>query len=830
MDSISQQPQQQQTPPKVPPPNMPEKKRRRPPLSCEQCRRRKVRCDRTQPCNKCVESNAPSCTYAPAHIPAWRAKKLEHAANASNGSINNANGSGDSAVVDGASAGPPTKPLRNLKAAEPRPETFDGSIRLSHSDLPCNASLDSNSASSKLVSSNTGSLSSSSSPNVDWLVARVQQLEEKLAKALRINDASDGQKRLQATPEAAEPAEGFVSKSRYFGHGHWLYGVNIVNPVSSSFFLLTSNECDTNPASNQLTVEQDLVGQEKVKEGELWATLGRCKALGRRIKKNRLKPLSSTNLGTQIPERELADVLVENYLRAFEGVFRVVHIPTFRADYARFWEDSHRSNESFTILLQLVMALGAALYDDVFSLRPMATQWIFEAQMWLMMPPEKKRMNFEGIQIQCLLLLAKSTCNVGGDMVWMMAGNLVRNAMFVGLHRDPQYLGDLTAYRAEMRRRLWATVLELNLQFSFEGGGSPLLSAAHYDTLPPANLNDDELTDEKDSARSTVHSPKVPTQTSVLRALVATIPLRMNLITHVSSTKPGDHYEETLRLNSDLTKSCRAISEALLSLQAAPNSPITPFHVLVTEILLYRCFHALHQPVIVKHLDDARFYFSRQMCLDSAMKITHIWGLPEAWSGDKEAATQAMDADLKRLVTTGAGMFRNVATQAMIIIQIELLNAKAGQATSLGYLPTVGSANLHARLDATRTWSLERVRAGETNIKGIIFMTACLAHARALEQGVDAKERTRMMLQAASEISQRCLETLKEVAEREGLPRSEWEDGAAVLDEASVTSLAMDWMQDWNWDDGQGISFPQWEADLGGEDVMDDWGFDVGQF
>ncbi|ETS06666.1 C6 zinc finger protein [Trichoderma reesei RUT C-30] len=751
MDSVSQQLQQQQQqlqhtptappPPPSHPPNMPEKKRRRPPLSCEQCRRRKVRCDRTQPCNKCVESNAPSCT-------------------------------------------------------------------ISHSDLPPRTSIDSTSASSKLVSSNPGSLSSSSSPNVDWLVARVQQLEEKLAKALRINDAPDGQKRLQSTPETAEPAEGFVSKSRYFGHSHWLYGVNI------------------------LSVERDLVGPEKVKQGELWTTLGRCKALGRKIKKNRLKPLSSTNLGAQIPERELADVLVENYLRTFEGVFRVVHIPTFRAEYERFWERSHRSNESFAILLQLVMALGAALYDDVFSLRPMATQWIFEAQMWLMMPPEKKRMNFEGIQIQCLLLLAKSTCNVGGDMVWMMAGNLVRNAMFVGLHRDPQYLGDLTVYRAEMRRRLWATVLELNLQFSFEGGGSPLLSAAHYDTLPPANLNDDELTDEMDGARSTAKSPKVPTQTSILRALVATIPLRMNLITHVNSTKPGDHYEETLRLNSDLTKSCRSISEALLSLQAVPNSPITPFHVLVTEILLYRCFHALHQPVIVKHLDDARFYFSRQMCLDSAMKITHIWGLPEAWSGDKETASKAMDADLKRLVTNGTGIFRNVATQAMIILQIELLNAKAGQATSLGYLPTVGSANLHARLDATRTWSLERVRAGETNIKGIILMTACLAHVRALEQGVDAKQKTRMMFEAASEISQRCLEILKEVAEREGLPRSEWEDdGAAILDDASVSSMAMDWMQDWNWDDGQGISFPQWEADFEGDEVVvDDLGFDVGEF
>lgn len=577
-------------------------------------------------------------------------------------------------------------------------------------------------------------------------------------------------------------------------------------------------------------MEHDLIGQDKVNKGDLYQSLGKCKVLGRKLKKNRLKPLSSTDLGLRIPTRELADELVENYLRTFEGIFRVVHIPTFRAEYARFWEGGHPSNNSFVILLQLIMTLGAIVHDDVFSLRPLATQWIFEAQMWLIIPPEKKKISIEGIQIQCLLLLAKSMCNVGTDMVWMMAGNLVRNAMFVGLHRDPQHLGDMTIYRAEMRRRLWATVLELNVQFSFDAGGSPLLSTAHYDTLPPANLNDDELTDEKDNGRI-AKGPKVPTQTSVLRALLATIPLRLNLINHVNNTRPGDHYEETLRLNSDLTKSCRAISESLQALKAMPNSPVTEFHVLVTEIFLYRCFHALHQPVIVQYLNDARFYFSRQMCLDSALKLTHICGFPEAWCTDNATTGEAMDADLKRLAIAGTGTIRNVASQAMINIQIELVHAKTGQASSLGYLPTVGSTNLRARLDATREWMLKRVRAGETNIKGIIFTAACLAHIKALEAGVDAKERTRLMFESATSMSKHCFDLLKEVAEREGLPASEWDDyeTATVEGLSTASGVPMDWMQDWVFEGDQGISFPQWDPDFETGDFMDQLDFDIGQ-
>ena len=45
-------------------PSAPPKKRRRPALSCEQCRKRKVRCDREQPCGPCGQSKITPCTYS----------------------------------------------------------------------------------------------------------------------------------------------------------------------------------------------------------------------------------------------------------------------------------------------------------------------------------------------------------------------------------------------------------------------------------------------------------------------------------------------------------------------------------------------------------------------------------------------------------------------------------------------------------------------------------------------------------------------------------------------------------------------------------------------
>jgi hypothetical protein len=45
------------------PPAFPFRKRRRPALACEECRHRKIKCDRSTPCGPCSRSRSKTCTY-----------------------------------------------------------------------------------------------------------------------------------------------------------------------------------------------------------------------------------------------------------------------------------------------------------------------------------------------------------------------------------------------------------------------------------------------------------------------------------------------------------------------------------------------------------------------------------------------------------------------------------------------------------------------------------------------------------------------------------------------------------------------------------------------
>lgn len=385
-----------------------------------------------------------------------------------------------------------------------------------------------------------------------------------------------------------------------------------------------------------------MLKNQKRTQGELFQVLHQCKIICQNIKTSRLQqPLSSLNIGKDMLPREICDDLVNAYISTYEGVLRILHIPTFRKEYAAYWENPSGSNDTFVVVMQLCIVLGSSVRDRTAALKATTTRWMYEAHIWLILPPEKGRMTLPGLQAMCLLTLAKMTCGISADLTWVMAGSLLRTAMYMGLHGDPSQLGEMTTYKAEMRRRLRSTVLELNLQYSFEAGGMPLISCDDYDTLPPSDLDDDRLDDSIDDLRRRPICSSVATQVSVPLEVFKSFRVRLELLQYINDFRAVVDYDKTLRINSELTKACRSFTQTIGALAGHQNgalalidseaaAPIPRFHISLAEVTLYRCFHVLHFPVLFTAFDDPRFYFSRKMCLDGSLKVANLWGLVPA--------------------------------------------------------------------------------------------------------------------------------------------------------------------------------------------------------
>ncbi|KAL2142948.1 hypothetical protein VTI28DRAFT_527 [Corynascus sepedonium] len=744
------------------------RRRNRPALSCIQCRTRKIRCDRNEPCASCMKSKIVNCTYEEARRPKPRLWRLSPAPPASNHhpelsptSTDERAGIGSAfSFRDIAVPAPPPPVTSNPSGASPNaaplgkpPEPLSGVSPRSlpqthHAEAGAGAGLGA-----------TGPLG-----NTTALAERVRQLEQQLADALKRPGCGSPSSRSAHT--ALSPEHG--PQYRPTRSNCWMDGEKL--------FPLVVNIAER--------IESD-------KSSDAYFLLQKCRDLGGTIQSTRTATSTPLQLGKTVPSRDTALRLVDAYFRTFESVYRVLHRPTFWQAYEKYWENPGAADAAFVVQLQLCMAIGTCFQDDVVALRRLAAQWIYEAEVWLVSPVEKSLVSLGGLQVMCLLHLARETCGIEGDMAWITAGSLLRTAMYLGLHRDPDNLPDMSAFNAEMRRRVWATILEIMLQSSLDSGAPPLLTLSDFDTRPPSNYDDEQLA-ENAKFPSIPRPPNAFTQTTVQIALLRSFPVRLAIAQYVNHFNSPATFEETLKWNTELTNSCRALSATFQPFYDPAGilpKRLSLFQLRLAEHLVHRFFLALNHPWLWAAHNNPTYYFARKMCVETSLKLYRAiaTGSPAGESG-----TASQTDDFTRLATCGYGAFRSVPTLAVLTICLELLwqvqedrsfrqsmsidhpldrpappGSEGDVSSSVGMGIGSGAAPRQELLEAVKYsigWASRRVRCGETNVKGYLLFSALLSQAQALQRGASDAEVERLVLHTIGEDLNHCLILLKEAA------------------------------------------------------------------
>ena len=503
-----------------------------------------------------------------------------------------------------------------------------------------------------------------------------------------------------------------------------------------------------------------------------------------------------------MPREETARRLVDAYIRTFESVYRILHQPTFWQGYAEYWKDPDAASPAFVVQLQLCMAIGTRFQDDAIVLRRSAAQWIYEAQVWLVTLGERSRLDVGALQTMCLLHLARETCGIGCGLAWISAGSLLRTAMHLGLHRDPDHFPNMSPLSAEIRRRLWATILEIVLQSSLDSGAPPLLTLADFDTRPPSNYDDGQLTDGDKSPPPPPRKASFFTQTTVQLALLRSFPTRLAIAQYVNHFGSPASYQETLKWNAELTKACRELSAAFQPFYDPAGilpKRLSMFQLRLAEHMVHRFFLALNHPWLWPAHNNPAYYFSRKMCVETSLKLYRAiaTGTP---AGD--AGTASQNEDFTRLATCGYGAFRSTPTLAVLTICLELVwqvqedrsfrpsvdtDQRPGRpapgagggagggadadvaAGSVSMGIGSGAAPRQELLEAVRYsigWAERRIRSGETNVKAHLLFSALLGQVQALQRGDSDAEVERHVLRSIADDLGRCAHLLEDAAAR----------------------------------------------------------------
>ncbi|KAK5652894.1 hypothetical protein OQA88_9560 [Cercophora sp. LCS_1] len=597
--------------------------------------------------------------------------------------------------------------------------------------------------------------------NTTALEDRVRQLEQQLADALKRQEPPKPLHILPSQREQAQavPSQSALPSASYAQEDQWA--------TRPKFFPLVTGLAER--------LETD-------RRSNAWYLLQKCKRMSKGIKGQILSALNRpVQIGSpQLPEPVVRE-LAESYFRTFESAYRILHRPTFWTLYRQYWENHATVSEGFEIQLKLCMAIGTCFHEDFATHRhTLATRWIYDARIWLASPDEKMRMSIEGLQVMCLLHLAREVCGVGSDLGWLSAGCLLRTAMHLGLHRDPNHFTKISILQAELRRRLWATILEITLQSSLDSGGPPMVALADYDTRSPSNYDDEQLSDSAEQSAPGPRALNSFTQSTVQLALLRSFPTRLGIAEYVNQSDLGASYEQTLRWNTELTNACRALSATLQpSYDPAGILPkrLSLFQLRLAEQMVHRFFLALNHPWLTQN--NPAYYFARKMCVETSLKLY------KAIAGSMaESKIGGRADDFSKLATCGHGAFRSIPTLAMLSLCLELLwqvqedqtfrqtmdidhhsGAPGDNDMAPGGIGS-GAAPRQELIDAVRcsvSWTNRRIMAGETNLKGRLFYSAFLTQVQALQRGALDAEVERLVMANMDADLEHCWHLLKEL-------------------------------------------------------------------
>jgi hypothetical protein len=142
-----------------------------------------------------------------------------------------------------------------------------------------------------------------------------------------------------------------------------------------------------------------------------------------------------------LPSRGIVECFVDNYILTFEGTHRLLHIPTFKTELARFWESPEGTEDGWIAQLFMILALGYphGRREESTSLVDM---FLDGAEAYLSRTPFLHKPSITTLRTMCMMAIAKNIDIVSiddSDARWSFVGLILRLAMVAGLHRDPGY-------------------------------------------------------------------------------------------------------------------------------------------------------------------------------------------------------------------------------------------------------------------------------------------------------------------------------------------------------------------------------------------------------
>lgn len=501
--------------------NKPKRKRRRKVLSCYDCRRKKIQCDRELPsCGQCTKlGRADNCLY----------------------------------IDDKDST--PRKRLRESDAAQPGPGERDHSENVDGTEQPSGPSRE-------LLF------------RLEYQDERIKELETALARAGKSRPANIVEQSNALGQRNGEDAA-TLTHTAVDWHANTLLGESFNTryhgPTSIADWMTKNPKFDY--YSKEVT--QSFPALDRIRQNT--RTVEDRTDRTRRPQSPRA--ISGDDLKALLPPREAADYGVRLYLESYGCIYHVLYLPTFWEEYEKIWTGSAACSPDAVAITLLMISASRCLWsetkpgeEDSFTKRQ-AVSAIQACETWLK-GQRRKHTTAADFQIRFLILISKVIIFPKFKSAWAEACELVRFCMDAGLHRDPDIIqAPTSAVDKELRRRIWLTVAEIELSLALDRGMPPVSWLSSADCGAPSavaggQINADDLSTAPSSSSLVNYNSSsyldIAAKSLSLRHKLATL---LNDVHHHLSFNDAKSFTDRLYSHlDDLSQSATTLTEAALAL------------------------------------------------------------------------------------------------------------------------------------------------------------------------------------------------------------------------------------------------------------------------
>lgn len=258
--------------------------------------------------------------------------------------------------------------------------------------------------------------------------------------------------------------------------------------------------------------------------------------------------------------------------------------------------------------------------------------------------------------------------------IWVLVGTIVQVATHMGYHRDPTHFPGISPFAAEMRRRVWAMIIQLDFSISTQMGLPPLVKEGQTDTFEPRNLADsdfDELTENLPPSRPEDEVTPILYTLAKLRTL--TVGVRVADL--ATSPRPYS-YDTVMELDKEVAQAQEALPssmkwESLASSLTSP--PLVLMQRIWLEIFVQRLKIVLHKKFLAPPRSQQQYTYSRSACLNAAMKILEFHHLV-----DEETQLEGRLYQVRWRVSTACTHEFLLAT-SVLCLYLQVCNEEQGE-------------------------------------------------------------------------------------------------------------------------------------------------------